>query len=306
METSPAFFQPTHSHHPQAGIPQGVYPTQNGSVTSPAQTAQQLAHHHQGGQQPGQTSPLMSPPNPYAQGAPPPQQMYGAPGGPYAMQYPINASQANAMAAATVAGPHYAPIYGNMPVGQDKTRGSPSAIPQQMGRRISHVASPVGVPPQGGMNGPTRGPGGSMAPPAQLPPSQDAGETQDTPLYVNAKQFHRILKRRSARQKLEEQLRLTSKARKPYLHESRHNHAMRRPRGPGGRFLTSEEVAALEEKEKLGGSEEPVIETPAKAETGSKRKAGGGAGNSSKKAKASRLAVKEVEEGVDGDADADD
>ena len=70
---------------------------------------------------------------------------------------------------------------------------------------------------------------------------------------MNAKQFHRILKRRVARQKLEEALRLTSKQRKPYLHESRHNHAMRRPRGPGGRFLTAEEVAAMEKKRGGGG-----------------------------------------------------
>lgn len=71
----------------------------------------------------------------------------------------------------------------------------------------------------------------------------------EQPFYVNAKQYHRILKRRIARAKLEESLKV-ARGRRPYLHESRHKHAMRRPRGQGGRFLTAAEIAERDKLEK--------------------------------------------------------
>ncbi|EDO15850.1 hypothetical protein Kpol_507p12 [Vanderwaltozyma polyspora DSM 70294] len=85
-------------------------------------------------------------------------------------------------------------------------------------------------------------------------------ESTEQPFYVNAKQYYRILKRRYARAKLEENLKI-SRERKPYLHESRHKHAMRRPRGQGGRFLTASEIAAMKEKEKANGTSTDTVES---------------------------------------------
>ena len=148
----------------------------------------------------------------------------------------------------------------------------------QQRRMSQHLSSPHGQVSQPVINhAMPRNPVPTAMPPAQQPvqhaaESIDAGGAEESPLYVNAKQFHRILKRRVARQKLEEQLRLTSKGRKPYLHESRHNHAMRRPRGPGGRFLTADEVAAMEKDGKLDNGQTPVT-TKSEKSGSAKRKA---------------------------------
>ena len=70
-------------------------------------------------------------------------------------------------------------------------------------------------------------------------------------ILVNPKQFNRILIRRDARAKLEQKYKIIS--RQPYLHNSRHDHATKRMRGPGGRFLSQQERKKKKRKTTGGG-----------------------------------------------------
>ncbi|PSS15485.1 Nuclear transcription factor Y subunit A-3 like [Actinidia chinensis var. chinensis] len=109
---------------------------------------------------------------------------------------------------------------------------------------INHISYPYADPYCGGLFA-SYGPQAIIQPqmigmaPARVALPLDLAE--DGPIYVNAKQYHGILRRRQMRAKLEAQNKLV-KNRRPYLHESRHQHALNRVRGSGGRFLSTKKL----------------------------------------------------------------
>ncbi|KAE8731132.1 agamous-like MADS-box protein AGL8-like protein [Hibiscus syriacus] len=108
--------------------------------------------------------------------------------------------------------------------------------------------------------------------------------SENGPIYVNAKQYNGIMRRRQSRAKAAALENKLTKARKPYMHYSRHLHAMRRLRGCGGRFLNTKTSNGTETKiagegqvfHPTGSQNSKVLQSDSGTMNSSKEAIGGG------------------------------
>ncbi|KAI8799599.1 hypothetical protein BJ742DRAFT_745989 [Cladochytrium replicatum] len=127
----------------------------------------------------------------------------------------------------------YAPPYPNMHMHHSHHPHNPYEIPSGPPHRPHQMLSTVGLPPMGVQS---VSPGGTITTMTSASTSSNTSPS-DEPLYVNAKQYHRIIKRREARGQSGNNRTGTA--------------ARRRPRGPGGRFLSAAELAAMEKQNRI-------------------------------------------------------
>jgi hypothetical protein len=88
---------------------------------------------------------------------------------------------------------------------------------------------------------------------------------EEEPIYVNPRQYERIIKRRiqKASRGIKNEVTASDKAKaKPYKHLSRHLHAKRRVRGKGGRFLSKEEADKVDSQKDIGSHHDTATNSP--------------------------------------------
>ncbi|KAG2728725.1 hypothetical protein I3760_01G217800 [Carya illinoinensis] len=150
------------------------------------------------------------------------------------------------------------------PIGTQDFVFSPSQL--DYSQSIARIPFPYADPYFGGLLAAAYGPESIIHPsqmigvaPPRVPLPLDL--TDDEPIYVNAKQYHAILRRRQYRARLEAQNKVI-KDRKPYLHESRHLHALKRARGSGGRFLNAKKLQESKQTPMSDGLDVPGSAQP--------------------------------------------
>ncbi|XP_073003624.1 nuclear transcription factor Y subunit A-4-like isoform X1 [Typha latifolia] len=128
----------------------------------------------------------------------------------------------------------------------------------EVGKTMAQVAYPFVDPYYGGIFAAYGGQAAVHSPLMGVPRNTMPLPTDAVvePVYVNAKQYHGILRRRQSRAKAESENKLI-KCRKPYLHESRHLHALKRARGCGGRFLNTKSVERKENGDTINEKKKP-------------------------------------------------